>query len=494
MKPFVFVVVTVAALGGLLFGYDIGGSGGTFIMDGFRNQMGWPLEETPAWVSDEQGWISALFGLGALTGAIPSGTMCDKFGRKPTLMFLCVWFTIGAIFQAATSGIGLLYAGRFISGMAIGALSMSVTVYQSELAPPHIRGRLTTMFQLCITFGIVLAAAMNVALETTEWGWRISYGGNGVFAVLMFSLMIFMPESPRWLVEKGRTNEAKAVLYTIRQDEEVNWELDMIEQNIREERSIGNGAWSEVFSNTNTMNYRVFVGVGLQFLQQFTGINVIMFFAPAILSDFLSKREAMLSNLALSTVNFLATFIAIGLIDKVGRVKLLTWGGLGMMVFTGLTALMASDAFDYKNDGVVGALIVVFAAFYVINFAYSWGPVVWVCCSEIFPQQLRGKSMSLTTTANWGTNFIIGRFTPVVYRDENLGLWGTFLVFSGFCFLMTIFVQLYVPETKGKSLEEVDALFYNYPNAKLCGAPVAVRAADKDQKIIETKNTEMEGL
>eukprot|EP00122_Pirum_gemmata_P016697 Pgem_evm1s15617 len=425
IKPFVYVVAVVAAFGGLLFGYDIGGSGGTFVMPGFREHFGWPADtgNDPSWVSDQQGWINSLFTLGALFGALFSGTLADLIGRKKLLMLNCVIFTIGTGIQCGAVNMDMMYVGRVIGGIAIGSLSCVVTMYQSEVAPKSVRGVLVTMQQLCITFGIVIAAAANVGLTHWDEGWRISYGGNIIFAVAMFIMMIFLDDSPRWLVSKGRIEEARSALLRLRNLHEVEPEIVAIEEDLEEQRAIGEGSWREVFSNKENMLYRLFVGCGGQFLQQFCGINAIMFFAPSIIGLFFGSDVAIYGNLAIQSCNFLATFIAIALIDRVGRVSLLFFGGIGMTFGTLMVCVLSSPSVPYKTNQTVGIFIIVFCTVYVINFAYSWGPVIWVVCSEIYPQRLRGKAMSLSTATNWACASIVGRVTPIMYREENLNLW-----------------------------------------------------------------------
>eukprot|EP00121_Abeoforma_whisleri_P007011 Awhi_evm1s6387 len=463
IKFFVVIVAIVAAFGGLLFGFDIGGSGGTFVMDGFRAQFGWPMDgENPEWVSQQQGWISSLFSLGALCGALPSGTLADLIGRKKLLMLNCVIFTIGVSIQAASYNIEMLYAGRFIGGFAIGSLSMVVTMYQSEMAPDRIRGILVTMQQLCITFGIVLAAAANVGLRHVEWGWRVSYGGNVVLSVAMFIMLIFLDESPRWLIQKGKHDEARKALLRIRQEEEVEFEIQAIIKTCQEENEIGSGNWIDLFRKDNNMAFRTFLGCGSQFLQQICGINAIMFFAPDIISTFFGSEQAIYGNLGIQVANFLATFITIVLIERMGRVSLLQIGAVGMTIGTLLVCILSSPVLDYQNDQTTGIFIIIFCTIYVIFFAFSWGPVVWVLCSEIYPQNLRGKGMSLSTTTNWAFATVIGKITPIMYRPENLDLWGTFLFFSCWCVVLFIFSSTMVPETAGVQLENMDNIFDDF--------------------------------
>eukprot|EP00121_Abeoforma_whisleri_P011281 Awhi_evm1s10404 len=235
--------------------------------------------------------------------------------------------------------------------------------------------------------------------------------------------MIFLDESPRWLVQKDKFDEARSALLRIRQPHEVEDELQEIIHTVEAERAIGDGKWVDLFRTENNMRYRTFLGAGGQFLQQICGINAIMFFAPDIISTFFGSEVAIYGNLGIQVANFLATFITIVLIEKVGRVSLLVSGGIGMAFGTMMVCILSSPILDYQNDQTVGIFIIVFCTIYVIFFAYSWGPVIWVVCAEIYPQNLRGKAMSVSTATNWAFATVIGKVTPIMYRPENLDLW-----------------------------------------------------------------------
>ncbi|TFJ82553.1 hypothetical protein NSK_006137 [Nannochloropsis salina CCMP1776] len=428
VKRFVYVIANITALSGLLFGYDIGGSGGTFEMAGFRRFFGWPAlgdKSDPAWVANQQGWITAMFSLGCIVGSLPSGFLTDFMGRKRCIIFLSFVFTVGAVIQLVPSGYQMLLAGRFISGVGVGGLSMAATLYQSETAPPKVadfpfdvRGLVVSIQQLSITAGILLAGGLNVGLQHWDEGWRISYGGKGFFSLLLMLLMICLPESPRWLVAQGKSEAAKASLGRIRQEEEVEGELAGIEEAVEAEAQMEKGAWKDLVSPVDFMLYRTMLGFGVQLLQQFSGINAVMYFAPVIFKKFLASEMAILANLAVALVNYLSTFLALYLVDRAGRRLLLVCGGLGMALFTALFALFTSAAFDYQNDKRLAGVIIACTALYVMNFAYSWGPLAWVVSAEIFPQRLRGKCMTITTLANWLTNFCIAKAVPVMILPE----------------------------------------------------------------------------
>lgn len=471
IKPLVYAAGCVAAFGGLIFGYDIGGSGGTFNMVGFRDQFGWPrkvnsTDEDSKHIADEQGWITSVFALGAAAGALPSGYLTDKIGRKWTLFLYAFIFCIGALIQMLAADIGTLYAGRFVGGIAVGGLSMVTTMYQSELAPEAIRGQLVALQQLSITFGILLAAALNVGLQHWTEGWRLSYGGNGFIAFALCCLVPFFPESPRWLVKRGQIEEARRQLNRLRFPHEVEPELQLIIADEAAQAKLQEGSWLDLFRPNRNMYYITWVGVAVLFLQQLTGINAIMYFAPVIFSTFMSSDNALYANLGIMGVNFLSTFIAIALVDRKGRRSLLTYGSFGMAAMSVVVTLL-SGLGAYKTSTAVGALIIVFSALYVINFAYSWGPVGWIVPAEIFPNDLRDKGMTLTTTGNWLSNFAIGKLTPIFIRRNVFNLWGTFLFFGCWCLIMGFFTLVFVPETKGVALEDVDGLFTDFRKAPL---------------------------
>ncbi|KAG5175422.1 general substrate transporter [Tribonema minus] len=486
IKALVCAAAAVSAIGGLIFGYDIGGSGGTFTMKGFREQMDWPPvptdgAEEPGFVTDEIGWITSLFALGAVAGSIPSGWFTDKIGRKYSIILYSIVFTIAAVIMGCANSVHMLYAGRFIGGIGVGGLSMASTCYQSEIAPESIRGLLVALQQLSITFGIFLAALANVGLKTWSEGWRLSYCGNGFLSFALIILMMFCPESPRWLYKVGKVEQARAVLHKVRQDYEVDMEMDLIAEQEKEAQLAAQHHWSDLFKAANNMRYRTLVGIAITSFQQLTGINAIMYFAPVIFSDFLSTDMALIANLILMFVNFISTFITIACVDKYGRRSLLAYGAAGMTITLLVVCLLSSDLADYKNDAAVSWTIVGFCALYVVNFAFSWGPVGWIVPAEIFPLDLRGKGMSLTTSANWLWNFIIGKVTPELLRQDRLDLWGTFLFFAAWCIIMFVFTMLYVPETRLVALEEIDNVVSGFRRLPLSTRATKARLAPEDQ-------------
>ena len=296
----------------------------------------------------------------------------NGYGRKPTLTIGAIIFTIGAALQAGAVNMVMLYTTRLISGAGIGMLSMCSPVYIAELAPEHRRGQLATLWQLAIVTGIVLVSILNIWLAEWDEGWRISYGGNILFSVLLLCLLVIMPESPHYLVGKHRHDEAKAALLKVRFEDQIGWEMKQLEMEVTIAEERGEASWAEVFDNSNArMGYRVFIGCSLQSIQQLSGINAIMFYAPRILNNFYGATGSIYGALALNVVNFFSTFITIMTIERFGRVMILFSGAIVM--FIGLLPNAILSGIDSDSTGI-GIGVIVFCALYVVGFAYSWGP------------------------------------------------------------------------------------------------------------------------
>lgn len=462
-KPFIVLVAMCAAMGGLIFGYDIAGAGGTFLMDGFQIHFGWECAEgdvscvpaSQSVIDHDQGFINGLFGTGATFGAIASPWMADTYGRRPCLGLAAIIFTIGAILQMTAPAMPAMFVGRAIAGFGIGSLSMCSPVYIAELAPENVRGMLATLWQLAITSGILIASAANLGLKHWDQGWRLSYGGNILFAILLMVALLFMPESPRWLIVQGQEDKARKAMSRIRYDDTI--EDDLLEMKIECHEELGRGVstWREVFVTENKMRYRLFLGMGLQTFQQLCGINAIMFYAPTILANFFGESEAITGTFILNGINFLSTFITIYAVEKVGRVKLLLSGGI-IMTFA-LIAMAILSSLDATKQ--IGYIVVTFAGIFIIGFAYSWGPIVWVVCAEIFPLRTRGKATGLTTMSNWTWTTIVGATFP---KASTASLSGCFAFFSIVIFAGICTVYFFMAEIAKKNLIEIDEAYENH--------------------------------
>lgn len=341
-----------------------------------------------------------------------------------------------------------------MSGGGIGALSMCSPVYIGELAPEHHRGQLATLWQLAITTGIVLVSILNFWLQDWDDGWRISYAGNIVFALILVGMLTIMPESPRYLVGKEKHMEARQAMAKIRFEEQLDSEMEELILEANAEVTLGVACWSEIFSNDNRMRFRVMLGVALQSIQQLSGINAIMFYAPTILERFFGKSGGIVGALVLNIVNFFATFITIATVEKFGRARLLFTGGILMFCSLVMNAILAG----LEETNGAGIMIVLFSGLFVIGFAYSWGPVVWVYCSEMFPLRERGKATGLTTFANWTCTTIVGALFPAA---ASASLTGCFAFFAGIVFCSIFLVYFFLPETANKTILEIDEEFKN---------------------------------
>lgn len=325
-------------------------------------------------------------------------------------------------------------------------------VYIAELAPEHVRGQLSTLWQLSITAGILIASAANIGLEKWTDGWRVSYGGNIIFAVILILSLIFMPESPRWLAGKGLDEKAKAAMTKIRYEDEIEDEMVELHAECKAELALGVASWRELLAVDNKMRYRLFLGVALQTVQQLCGINSIMFYAPTILKRFFDEHVSIVATFVLNFINFLSTFITIYAVEKFGRVKLLTSGAVIMMCSLIANAVLAG----VTQTQTVGYVVVVFSAIFIVGFAYSWGPVVWTVCSEMYPLRARGKATGITTMTNWIWTTIVGAVFPLASHGS---LSGCFAFFACIIFFGFWIVYLFQAETANKTILEIDEAY-----------------------------------
>lgn len=476
VKFSVIFIGLIAAIGGLCFGYDIGGSGGTFVMDYFREHLGWGSNEEKrqrgnsetALAKSQQSWIAVTFTLGAMVGSMPAGQVADLIGRKFALIIGAAVFTCGAAMQTATPyrKVGVLLAGRVIGGLGIGLMSALTGLYQSELAPVHLRGIMVTTFQLTITTGILLAGLCNVGLKNWKHGWRLSYGGNMFFSVPMIIMMIFCPDSPRYLCLKGRIEEARAALLRVRHEDLVEFELRDIQHDINSAAAEGVCSWKEMFSSENKQLYRSAMGFCVFVAQQITGINAIMFFAPSIITQIWpTGNSGIWGDLVIKGVNWAFTFLTF-VLDRFGRIPLLLIGGLGMAVGHLCVALSSAPFAKYETNKPAQFCILIFCCVFIGCFACTWGPLGWVVCNELHNNRARAKGITLSAVAHWALSTIIGRVSPYMYDKKGLGLWGTFLVFSACCWANLCFIYFCIPETGHLAVEDLDAMWAIYKPCK----------------------------
>jgi len=454
----VILLSATAALGGFLFGFDSGVINGT--VDALEKAFNSSAATT--------GFNVASVLLGSMVGAFFAGTLADKFGRKPVMIATATAFLISAWGSGISGGSLEFVVYRVLGGMGIGAASILAPAYISEIAPSKIRGSLATLQQLMIVIGLFMAFMSNYWLANMSggasevfWGgfqtWQWMFWAEIVPASIFLISLLTIPESPRYLVAAGKPEEAQHVLKSISPLADVKAKVDDIRSTLRE--GIKPRLSDVISSYTGKIHPLVWVGLGLAVLQQFTGINVIFYYGATLWKAAgFTEGDALLQNVISGSVNILFTFVAIVLIDKVGRKPLLLVGALGQAVMLGIMAYIFSTAQAGTADQLVlgeqkGLYALLSANAYIAFFAFSWGPVMWVMLGEMFPNQYRGAALALAGMAQWGANFLITISFP--WLLENLGLGFSYGLYAFFGIAAYLFVRLFIDETKGKTLEDM---------------------------------------
>ncbi len=439
-------VAVLAGLGGLLFGYDTGVIAGAsqFIAQEF--DLGDSALEIV---------ISAVL-VGAIIGALAAGKLAERLGRRRAILVASVLFVVGAGASALAPSAEVLIGARVVVGIAIGITSVAVPLYIGETAPAANRGAMVTLFQLAVTVGILVATLVDEAFAEVSEGWRWELGLAVVPAVLQFSGMLSAPESPRWLVEHGQLDRARGVLRRLQPGSDADALLG--EMRTETARS-GAGRLRDLLEPA--LRSVMIIGITMAVIQQLTGINTVIYYDVNIFerAGIVDPSGAIWAAVVIATTNVLATFIAIRYIDRVGRRRLLILGLSGMIV--GLLALGLAFALP-SGDNVAAELSIAALVVYVVSFAFSLGPILWVLLSEIYPTRVRSQAMSVATMANWGANLVVS-LTFLTLLDE-LGGAKTFWLYAAIAAASLIFVVLKVPETKGKTLEELSVELGSVPD------------------------------
>jgi len=435
------LTAVIAGLGGLLFGYDTGVIAGALLFIKPDFNLG----------SFESGMVVAAVPIGAVLGAAVAGPLSDQRGRRAMIILSSIVFALGAVASAAAPGTAVLVIARVVIGVAIGVASAAAPVYISEVAPPEKRGQLVSFFQLAVTVGIVVAYLVGLAFNASG-GWRWMLGLGAVPALILGIGMIQMPQSPRWLVMAGKDYVARATLARIREDDPVAIDRELEE--IKESLDVEPGGWRDLLHPV--VKAALVVGVGLAVLQQVTGINTVIYYAPTIVqfTGVNSDASAILAAVGVGVVNVGMTVLALRLLDRTGRRTLLIGGVSGMIV-----SLIALGAAFLGGGGGTGSSIVAVGSLmaYVAAFAVSLGPIFWLMNAEIYPLNVRSKAAAVGTMANWLFNFIVS-LTFLVLIDA-LGRTGAFWLYAGIGVVTLWFCWKLVPETKGKHLEEIEEIF-----------------------------------
>jgi sugar porter (SP) family MFS transporter len=430
------------ALGGLLFGYDTGVISGAllFIPDDFKL--------TPFL----QGAIVGGLLLGAMVGAAFAGRLSDRLGRRTLIIAAGVIFTCGALLAAFAPSVGVLIAARFVLGLAVGSAALVVPLYLSEIAPTEMRGAITSLNQLMIVVGILAAFVVNAILASSG-DWRLMLGLAAIPSVVLLVGMIFMPETPRHLVHAGEEEQARDVLEQMPGDEPPKERI----QEIREVEQKESGTGLRAVFGEKWLRPALVVAVGLAVFQQLIGINTIIYYAPTTLTDVgFAKDSAIYANLIIGVVNLVMTIIAIRIIDRVGRKPMLLGGLIGMvtsLLVLGISLSVLAKPHHASDPAAIITLVCL--GTFIAFFAATWGPVVWVMLPEVLPLSVRGTAMGVAIFLHWGANFAVSQTFPVLL--SSLGPGPVFLGYAGMGVLAFLFVKTLVTETKGRSLEEIEA-------------------------------------
>ncbi len=431
-------VCFLAALAGLLFGLDIGVIAGAlpFIAKSFDV------------TAHQQEWIVSSMMFGAAIGAVGSGWMSSSLGRKKSLMIGAILFVIGSLWSALSPNPEMLIVARILLGLAVGVASYTAPLYLSEIAPEKIRGSMISLYQLMITIGILGAYLSDTAFSYSG-AWRWMLGIITIPALLLLIGVVFLPNSPRWLAAKGNFRDAQRVLDRLRDSsEQAKRELDEIRESLKIKQSGGS-----LFKDNSNFRRAVYLGVLLQVMQQFTGMNVIMYYAPKIfeIAGFANTTQQMWGTVIVGLVNVLATFIAIGLVDRWGRKPTLKLGFLVMAIGMGVLGTMLHVGID---TSAAQYFAVAMLLMFIVGFAMSAGPLIWVLCSEIQPLKGRDFGIAVSTTTNWIANMVVG--ATFLTMLNTLGNANTFWVYAALNLFFIVLTFWLIPETKNVSLEHIE--------------------------------------
>ena len=459
---YVIFMTIVAALGGILFGYDTAVISGTTEM--VKNQFA---------LSDmREGWYVGCALIGSICGVAVAGAMSDKLGRKLTMLISAALFSISAIGCAVCGDFDQLVIYRIIGGVGIGIVSIVSPIYISEVSPAKVRGTLVSLYQLAVTVGFLLAylanwvidAGINIELsgELSLWqrmfnteAWRGMLGSETLPALLFFAIIFFIPESPKWLVVNKKYDSAKAVYGRIyRSEEEIAGEIATTEESMAGEKK---GSWRDILKPS--IFKAVLIGSAIAILGQFMGVNAVLYYGPKIFSE-AGFDNPMFSTVLVGVVNMVTTILAVFIIDKVGRKQLIYWGVSGMIV------CLVAIAIYFQWGALLGlgnGFMLTFFLAYVFCCAISISAIVFVLLSEMYPNSVRGRAMSIAGFALWIGTYLIGQLTPVLLGWSQSG---TFFIFALMCVPYILIMWRLVPETTGRSLEEIEAYWNNQDKSK----------------------------
>ncbi len=461
-NPFVMRIASIAALGGFLFGYDTGVISGALLF----------IKKDLHASTFAQQWIVASLLLGAIGGAVIAGYLADRISRRWTKAASGAVYVLAALGSAFAQSVPELIAARFVLGLSVGCASFVSPMYIAEQTPPKIRGGMVSFNQLMIVSGILLAYIADWALKGVPGNWRWMLGLGAAPGLALLIGMFIVPYSPRWLVEKRRSDDARGVLRRTRSAEEVDDELRDIERVAGEQRSVH---LRDLFAGR--VRKLIVVGLGLAIFQQLVGVNTVIYYSPTILSyTGMHADKAITQALTIGIVNVVFTVVAVLLLDRIGRRPLLIVGTVGLtlaLVLLGVFFQVGSLQHAAPWVALIALLV------YMASFAIGLGPVFWLMISEIFPLKYRSRAMAVSTVANWAANFLVSYFFLALVGW--IGKPGTFWIYAGLGTLAVTFFAWRVPETKGRALEEIEREVAGgpggepYPSGERAGAGRAAR-------------------
>ncbi len=430
------LIFFLGALGGLLYGYDTGVISGALLF--IKNDI--PL------TSFTEGLVVSSMLVGAIFGPGFSGPLSDKLGRRKLVFVIAIVFIVGALILSLAQSMVILVIGRFIIGLAVGGSTAIVPVYLSEMAPTDTRGSLSSLNQLMITIGILASYLVNYAFADME-AWRWMVGLAVVPSVILMIGVYFMPESPRWLLEHKSEKAARKVMAITRKQSEIDKEIDEMKEIIH----ISESTWTVLKSVW--LRPVLIIGCIFALLQQIIGINAIIYYAPTIFSKAgLGDATAILGTVGIGSVNVIVTIFAIYIMDKIDRKKLLITGNIGMVCSL---LIMATLVWTIGLHSTVGAWIIVAClTLFIVFFAFTWGPILWIMLPELFPMRARGAATGIATLSLSIGSLLVAQFFPLL--TSVMGIEQVFLIFAVIGILAMIFVIKYLPETRGRSLEEIE--------------------------------------
>ncbi|CAI1726755.1 hexose transporter hxt5 [Saccharomyces pastorianus] len=465
---FVSICCLMVAFGGFVFGWDTGTISGFVRQSDYIRRFGTTRANGTSYLSNVRtGLLVSIFNIGCAIGGIVLSRLGDMYGRKIGLVIVVVIYSVGIVIQIASIDKWYQYfIGRIISGLGVGGITVLAPMLISEVSPKQLRGTLVSCYQLMITFGIFLGYCTNFGTKnySNSVQWRVPLGLCFAWSIFMIFGMSFVPESPRYLVEVGKMDEAKRALAKVNKTTEdsplVTLEMENYQSSIEAERLAGSASWSELVTGKPQMLRRTIMGMMIQSLQQLTGDNYFFYYGTTIFQA-VGLQDSFETAIVLGVVNFVSTFFSLYTVDRFGRRNCLLWGCVGMIccyvvyASVGVTRLWPNGQSQPSSKGA-GNCMIVFACFYIFCFATTWAPVAYVLISESYPLRVRGKAMSIASACNWIWGFLISFFTPFITSAINF-YYG--YVFMGCMVFAYVYVFFVVPETKGLTLEEVNEMY-----------------------------------